>query len=199
MSNRNSPTAARLGLALMAAACAALLVLEVYQDFWQTPELRRSRDLVVHSYEVILTAKRLESTIKEAESRQRSFLLAGEPEDMDAYRAAMREMGTSELTRVMEAAVVQHQPPMVAGRRIKLRYAHLAGRSPLTILVHGNQTDRLPDSYRRYLINEFRSAFELKGLPLRVEFKTGENPFKGRKNELTGRQMKKRRRIRGQR
>jgi len=91
MSNRNSPTAARLGLALMAAACAALLVLEVYQDFWQTPELRRSRDLVVHSYEVILTAKRLESTIKEAESRQRSFLLAGEPEDMDAYRAAMRE------------------------------------------------------------------------------------------------------------
>ena len=47
MSNRNSPTAARLGLALMAAACAALLVLEVYQDFWQTPELRRSRDLVV--------------------------------------------------------------------------------------------------------------------------------------------------------
>ena len=115
------------------------------------------------------------------------------------HAASRRELKTPELTRVLEKAVFDHQPPAVIGRRIKLRYAHLAGRSPLTILVHGNQTDRLPDSYRRYLINEFRRAFELKGLPLRVEFKTGDNPFKGRKNELTGRQVKKRRRIRGRR
>jgi GTP-binding protein len=113
------------------------------------------------------------------------------------YAASRRELKTPELTRVLEKAVFDHNPPAVIGRRIKLRYAHLGGRMPLTIVVHGNQTDKLPDSYRRYLINEFRRAFELKGLPLRVAFKTGENPFKGKKNVLTGRQLKKRRRVRG--
>ncbi|MGH6962622.1 MAG: hypothetical protein ACREE7_19250, partial [Dongiaceae bacterium] len=126
--------------------------------------------------------------------------LAGLMKDVQAVHAATRrELKTPELTRVLEKAVFDHQPPAVIGRRIKLRYAHLGGRDPITIIVHGNQTDKLPDSYRRYLVNEFRRAFELKGLPLRVELKTGENPFKGRKNELTGRQLKKRRRIRGRR
>ena len=109
--------------------------------------------------------------------------------------ASRRELKTPELTRVLEKAVFDHQPPAVIGRRIKLRYAHLGGRDPITIIVHGNQTEKLPLSYKRYLTNEFRRAFELKGLPLRVEVKTGENPFKGRKNVLTGRQMKKRRRM----
>ena len=109
--------------------------------------------------------------------------------------AARRELKTPELTRVLEKAVFDHQPPAVIGRRIKLRYAHLGGRDPITIIVHGNQTDKLPVSYKRYLTNEFRRAFDLKGLPLRVEVKTGDNPFKGRKNELTGRQVKKRRRM----
>jgi GTPase len=109
--------------------------------------------------------------------------------------AARRELKTPELTRVLEKAVFDHQPPAVIGRRIKLRYAHLGGRDPITIVVHGNQTDKLPVSYKRYLTNEFRRAFELKGLPLRVEVKTGDNPFKGKKNVLTGRQVKKRRRM----
>jgi GTP-binding protein len=122
--------------------------------------------------------------------------LAGLMKDVQAvHAAATRELKTPDLTRVLEKAVFDHQPPAVIGRRIKLRYAHLGGRMPLTIVVHGNQTDKLPDSYRRYLINEFRRAFELKGLPLRVELKTGDNPFKGKKNELTGRQRKKRRRM----
>ncbi|MGQ0587756.1 MAG: ribosome biogenesis GTPase Der [Gammaproteobacteria bacterium] len=111
------------------------------------------------------------------------------------YAASTRELKTPELTRVLEKAVFDHSPPAVVGRRIKLRYAHLGGRDPITIIVHGNQTERLPVSYKRYLTNEFRKAFELKGLPLRVEVKTGENPFKGRKNELSGRQRKKRRRM----
>jgi GTP-binding protein len=120
--------------------------------------------------------------------------------DVQAVHAAStRELKTPELTRVLEKAVFDHSPPAVIGRRIKLRYAHLGGRMPLTIIVHGNQTDRLPDSYRRYLANEFRRAFELKGLPLRVEFKTGENPFKGKKNVLTPRQRKKQQRVRGRR
>jgi GTP-binding protein len=116
--------------------------------------------------------------------------------DVQAVHAAsVRELKTPDLTRVLEKAVFDHQPPAVIGRRIKLRYAHLGGRNPITIVVHGNQTDRLPDSYRRYLINEFRRAFELKGLPLQVAFKTGDNPFKGKKNVLTGRQVKKRKRM----
>ncbi|MGH8481374.1 MAG: ribosome biogenesis GTPase Der [Nevskiaceae bacterium] len=126
--------------------------------------------------------------------------LGGLMKDVQAVHAAStRELKTPELTRALEKAVFDHAPPAVIGRRIKLRYAHLGGRMPLTIVVHGNQTDRLPDSYRRYLANEFRRAFELKGLPLRVELKTGANPFKGRKNVLTPRQRKKRARVRGRR
>jgi GTPase len=106
-----------------------------------------------------------------------------------AYRAAMREMGTSELTKVMEAAVVQHQPPMIAGRRIKLRYAHQGGKNPPVIVVHGNQTDRAPDAYKRYLMGVFREAFELQGTPVRVEFRTGGNPYdKDRKRTTTPKQ-----------
>lgn len=102
-----------------------------------------------------------------------------------AYRAAMREMGTAELTKVMEAAVVQHQPPMVAGRRIRLRYAHQGGRNPPVIVVHGNQTDKAPEAYRRYLENVFREAFDLQGTPVRVEFRTGANPFDKQKKKTT--------------
>ena len=106
-----------------------------------------------------------------------------------AYRAAMREMGTAELTKVMEAAVVQHQPPMVAGRRIRLRYAHQGGKNPPVIVVHGNQTDRVPDAYKRYLMGVFREAFDLQGTPVRVEFRTGANPFdKQRKKTTTPKQ-----------
>jgi GTP-binding protein len=106
-----------------------------------------------------------------------------------AYRAAMREMGTSELTRVMEAAVMQHQPPMVAGRRIRLRYAHQGGKNPPVIVVHGNQTERVPDDYRRYLAGVFREAFELQGTPVRVEMRTGGNPYdKDRKKTTTPKQ-----------
>jgi len=108
-----------------------------------------------------------------------------------AYRAAMREMGTSELTRVMEAAVMQHQPPMIAGRRIRLRYAHQGGRNPPVIVVHGNQVERAPDAYKRYLEGVFREAFELQGTPVRVEFRTGANPYdKDRKKTTTPKEHK---------
>ena len=108
-----------------------------------------------------------------------------------AYKAAMREMGTSELTKVLEAAVVQHQPPMIAGRRIRLRYAHQGGKNPPVIVVHGNQTDKAPDAYKRYLMGVFREAFDLQGTPVRVEFRTGANPFdKDRKKTVTPKQHK---------
>ncbi len=112
-----------------------------------------------------------------------------------AYEAAMREMPTPELTRVLEAALVAHQPPLVRGRRIKLRYAHQGGKNPPIIVIHGNQVEHVPDAFRRYLVNTFREAFRLHGTPVRVEFRSDPNPFAGRRNVLSERQVKKRRRL----
>jgi GTP-binding protein len=112
-----------------------------------------------------------------------------------AYRAAMRELPTPELTRALEAAVAAHQPPLVRGRRIKLRYAHQGGRNPPVVVIHGNQTEHVPDAYRRYLENHFRRVFRLEGTPLRIELRTDENPYAGRRNELTPRQQRKRDRL----
>ena len=112
-----------------------------------------------------------------------------------AYRAAMIDLPTPELTRVLEMAVREHQPPLVRGRRIKLRYAHQGGKNPPIIVVHGNQTEQVPAPYQRYLANRFREAFDLHGTPLRIEFRTGENPYEGRRNKLTRRQVSKRRRM----
>ena len=113
----------------------------------------------------------------------------------EAFEGATIEMPTPELTRILERSVEAHNPPAVLGRRIKLRYAHQSGRNPPKILIHGNQTEKLPVAYRRYLVNEFRNHFKLKGVPLQVEFKTGDNPFKDRKNKLTPRQIKSRKRM----
>ncbi len=112
-----------------------------------------------------------------------------------AWKAATADLKTAELTRVLEEAVQEHQPPLVRGRRIKLRYAHQGGRNPPLIVIHGNQTESVPAAYRRYLVNRFRQAFGLWGTPVRIEFRTAENPFKGRRNRLTPRQQKKRRRL----
>jgi len=112
-----------------------------------------------------------------------------------AYRAAMREIATPELTRSLEQAIAMHQPPLVRGRRIKLRYAHQGGRNPPVVVIHGNQTEHVPDAYRRYLENHFRKRFRLKGTPMKIEFRTDDNPFAGRRNELTPRQQRKRKRL----
>jgi GTP-binding protein len=112
-----------------------------------------------------------------------------------AYAAAMRELPTKELTGALEQAVIAHQPPLVRGRRIKLRYAHQGGRNPPVVVIHGNQTQHVPGAYRRYLENFFRERFRLKGTPMRIEFRTDENPYAGRRNELTPRQARKRQRL----
>ena len=112
-----------------------------------------------------------------------------------AYRAATRDLSTTDLNRELENAVIAHTPPLVRGRRIRLRYAHQGGRNPPVIVIHGNQTEKLPEAYRRYLINRFRKAFRLQGTPVRLSFKTSKNPFKGRRNKLTPRQQQKRKRL----
>lgn len=117
------------------------------------------------------------------------------PAAQRAYLAATRDLSTNNLTTELEEALIEHAPPLVRGRRIRLRYAHQGGRNPPTIVIHGNQTERLPLTYKRYLTKRFRKKFRLKGTPVRLVFKTGNNPFKGRRNKLTPRQDRKRKRL----
>ncbi len=112
-----------------------------------------------------------------------------------AYASAMTKVPTNRMTQILEDAVSEHQPPMVNGRRIKMRYAHLGGSNPPIIIVHGNQLEKVPGSYTRYLENTFRKVLKLSGTPIRVEYKSGENPYEDRKNTLTDRQVNKKRRL----
>lgn len=107
----------------------------------------------------------------------------------------MQQLSTPKLTRLLEEFVSQHTPPTVQGRRIKLRYAHTGGHNPPIIVIHGNQLAALPDSYIRYLTNAYTKALGLVGTPLRIELKSGQNPFKGKKNKLTDRQKMRRKRL----
>ncbi|MEY4591002.1 MAG: hypothetical protein RL497_3078 [Pseudomonadota bacterium] len=112
-----------------------------------------------------------------------------------SYRSATEKFSTNFLTRILEKAVTEHQPPLVHGRRIKLRFAHTGGHNPPIIVIHGNQTEDIPNHYTRYLEKYFRNALELHGTPIRFEFKTSENPYAGKRNKLTKRQIDKKRRL----
>jgi GTP-binding protein len=99
------------------------------------------------------------------------------------------------LNKILAEALAEYQPPMVNGRRIKLRYAHAGGSNPPIIIVHGNQTEAVPEAYKRYLQKRFHKALGLEGTPLRIEFRTGDNPFKDKKVKLTDREVSKKRRL----
>jgi len=114
----------------------------------------------------------------------------------EAYDCAMSKWATNFLTRLLEDVVADHQPPAINGRRIKLRYAHQGGSNPPIIVVHGNQVDALPTSYKRYLENKFTKVLKIRGTPIRFEFRGGDNPFAGKKNQLTTRQLAKKERFR---
>ncbi len=117
-----------------------------------------------------------------------------------AYAAAMTKLPTPQLTRVLEEAVQKQQPPRGAFRP-KMRYAHQGGSNPPLIVIHGSALDKIPDSYRRYLEKTFCDAFKLQGTPLRIEFKSGKNPFADKKHVLTESEQRAahRARIRGRR
>lgn len=105
------------------------------------------------------------------------------------------ELSTADLSDLLERAIHSHEPPLVKGRRIKLRYAHCGGHNPLKVVIHGNQTEELPQSYQRYLAKFFMKALKLTGTPVKIICKTGENPYEGKRNTLTPRQIKKRQRL----
>jgi GTP-binding protein len=98
-----------------------------------------------------------------------------------AYAAATAKLSTPKLTRALIAAVERQAPPKSGLIRPKLRYAHQGGHNPPRIIIHGNALDRVPESYKRYLEGTFRKVFDLRGTPLAVEFRTGRNPYAGRR------------------
>ncbi len=113
----------------------------------------------------------------------------------EAYMSATKRINTALLTQIMEMAQDDHQPPLVRGRRVKMKYAHAGGYNPPVIVIHGNQVDDLPSSYKRFLMNYFRRALEIMGTPIKIEFREGNNPFEGKKANLTLAQQRKRRRM----
>jgi GTP-binding protein len=99
-----------------------------------------------------------------------------------AFGAAMAKLSTPKLTRVLIAAIERQSPPKSGLVRPKLRYAHQGGMNPPRVIIHGNALDRVPDSYKRYLEGFFRDKFALVGTPMRIEFRTGRNPYAPRKD-----------------
>jgi GTPase len=112
-----------------------------------------------------------------------------------AHESATRKLSTNILTRILEGAVFDHNPPMINGRRPKLRYAHAGGQNPPLIVIHGNQTGKVPSSYARYLEKIYRRELDLVGTPVRIEFRTAENPYADKRNKLTQRQVQRKRRM----
>ncbi|MEO5622586.1 MAG: ribosome biogenesis GTPase Der [Dokdonella sp.] len=112
-----------------------------------------------------------------------------------AYASANHKFTSSELTRAVEAAYTAYQPPLARGHTPKLKYAHPGGANPPTIIIHGARTKHIAEGYRRYLENFFRKRYRLEGTPIRIEFRDSDNPFAGKRNELTEGQQRRRTRM----
>jgi len=108
----------------------------------------------------------------------------------EAFVSATKRISTAMVTKILDMAVFDHQPPMHQGRRIKLKYAHAGGYNPPIIVIHGNSAKKLPQSYKRYLMNYYRKSLKIMGTPIRIEFRETSNPFAGKK-KLTYTEQKK--------
>ena len=112
-----------------------------------------------------------------------------------AHASANHKFTSSELTRAVEQAYQAYQPPLVRGHTPKLKYAHPGGTNPPTIIIHGARTKHIAEGYRRYLENFFRKRYRLEGTPIQIVFRDGENPYAGKRNELTEGQQRRRTRM----
>lgn len=112
-----------------------------------------------------------------------------------AHASATKEFSTAEVNKTLEVAYETNPPPSIRGHVSKLRYVHPGGSNPPTFIVHGTRLKVLPESYKRYLENFFRKRFKLVGTPVRFIFREGANPYEGKKNELTDRQIARKRRL----
>ncbi|GGG55400.1 GTPase Der [Pseudohongiella nitratireducens] len=116
-----------------------------------------------------------------------------------AYDSARRKLSTNQLTRILQDAVLDHSPSMINGRRIKLKYAHTGGHNPPLIVIHGNQTDKLPAHYKRYLEKTFRDVLDLQGTPIRIELRQDSNPYVKHEEGMSAQLIAQKRRIRNNR
>lgn len=116
-------------------------------------------------------------------------------EAIKTYDSSMQEFSTNKLSNILERAIQNHQPPVVKGFAPKLRYAHQGGRNPLQVIIHGNRTQYVSESYQRYLAKTYYDALDLYGTPVRINFKQGDNPYAGKKRpKEEGRRRRNRRR-----
>ncbi|MCK5725650.1 MAG: ribosome biogenesis GTPase Der [Thiotrichaceae bacterium] len=106
---------------------------------------------------------------------------------IDAYESTMIKVSTSRMTRILQGALETHQPPLRQGKRIKLRYAHQGGNNPFTVIIHGNQTEKVPMAYKKFLMNYFRQTLKLRGTQVQILFRTGTNPFENKPRVKTTR------------
>jgi GTP-binding protein len=113
----------------------------------------------------------------------------------EAYKSATTRVSTSVLTRILTMATDDHQPPMVRGRRVKLKYAHAGGYNPPIIVVHGNLVNELPNAYKRYLMNYYRKSLEIMGTPIQIRFQSSENPYELKTDKMTLSQERKRKKL----
>jgi len=113
----------------------------------------------------------------------------------DVHATATTKFSTGMLNKLLEKFALATNTPSVGGRPVKMRYIHFGGIYPTKLIIHSNVSSKIPANYRRYLINSFREALNLKSVELNLIFKKGENPYEGKKNELTSRQIKKKKRL----
>lgn len=99
----------------------------------------------------------------------------------EAYEGATTRHSASLLNRILKAAIEEHEPPISGGRRIKLKFAHAGGYNPPRIIIHGNKVSKVPDAYKRYIINCYRKSLNIMGSPVIIDFKEGENPYANEK------------------
>ncbi len=157
--------------------------LDAYQRERCRAELDRKLDFVAYAARVFIAAKHGSGLGELMRAVNR------------AWRSARWQASTAEITRALEAAYQAYQPPLVRGQPPKMRYAHMGGSNPPTIVIHGSRLKALKESYKRYLENFFRKRYKLEGTPVRIEFRASDNPYAGRRNELSERQVRKRRRL----
>ena len=108
---------------------------------------------------------------------------------------AQKKYTTSSLNKLLEKFISQSAPPSVNGRQLKLKHVHFGGINPTTLIIHSNQDKKIPQNYKKYLENSFRSSLKLQSIQLKLIFRKSDNPFENKANKLTERQIKKRQRM----
>ena len=110
-------------------------------------------------------------------------------------KVAKTKFSTGKLNKLLAKFTNSTNTPNVSGRQIKMRYVHFGGIHPTKFIIHSNISSKIPSNYKRYLINSFREELNLKSVELNIIFKKGDNPFEGKVNKLSPRQIKKKQRL----